>query len=198
MGDDLPRDRRPPTWGRPVKNPSRRRQRTPRTRVLSCTCGHRLTTYLRRSASTRTKRRRYAIHPVVFVLPRRCRQRIINDHVHWAPPATLIRREFRTLVQLFCPFFLCTSIRTDGTEFQCWPIQRTQFRDIYKSVQQPVFSCKDSNVIWGDSESSTLFCRSFFGYIQLFLDNTDTTLTISAFVAYPMQFVLPNTSQQKR
>lgn len=44
---------------------------------------------------------------------------------------------------------------TNGTTFQCSPMQTIQFRYMYKCVKQLVFSCKDDNVIWNHSEFST-------------------------------------------
>lgn len=45
-------------------------------------------------------------------------------------------------------------LRSDASAFKCSPIHIAYFRDRYKCVKRPVFSCKDEKVIWNDSESS--------------------------------------------
>lgn len=59
----------------------------------------------------------------------------------------------RTEEFLFRP--LDRKFLADNTSFLYSTLQTTRSRDIYRSLQPPVFSCQDENVIWNDSVSST-------------------------------------------
>lgn len=87
-------------------------------------------------------------------------------------------------------------VRSDGTTYQSSPLETSHFHDVYKSVRHRVFSSSDSTVIWNENNPSR--ARSFVGFLQLFSDKTATTLTTSAFVAYPLHEVLLNTTAEKR
>ena len=86
--------------------------------------------------------------------------------------------------------------RADGTTYQSTPMETDHFHDVYNSVRRRVFSTADAKVIWNEDSPSTP--RSFVGYLQLFSDKTATTLTSSAFVAYPLHAVLLNTTPEER
>lgn len=75
-------------------------------------------------------------------------------------------------------------------------MQRAHFYNIYRSVHQRLFSCKDDKVFWEYCNPSLR--DSFVGYLQLFSGKTSTTLTSSAFFAYPIHVALLNTSPIRR
>lgn len=88
------------------------------------------------------------------------------------------------------------SRRSDGSTYQSTPMETSHFHDVYSSVRRRVFSTTDISVVWNDNIPSTP--RSFVGFLQFFSDKTATTLTSSAFVAYPLHAVFLNTSPEHR
>ena len=113
-------------------------------------------------------------------------------------PRTVLCDRFSALQEnedfIFRP--LLKSSRPDGTPFQTSPMQTALFHNIYKSIRQRVFNCNDNLLFWNDKNPSSP--DSFVGFLQLFSEKTTTTLTSSAFVAYPIHVVFLNTTPAKR
>ena len=56
--------------------------------------------------------------------------------------------------------------------------------------------CSPPDVIWNDEDRN--FSKYFVPFIQVFTDKTATSLSSSAFVAYPLHIVVLNTSAERR
>ena len=86
--------------------------------------------------------------------------------------------------------------RSDGSLIQTELMQSEFFHTVYNSIRQRVFSSRNEKVVWKDTDRA--LPRSFVGFLQVFSDKTASTLSSSAFVAYPIHVVFLNTSPSKR
>ena len=122
----------------------------------------------------------------------------VQTTMYLANPVDVLQRQIQELDKkgdfIFRPTEKIKS--TSGELRQNQPMHTDYFHDMYKAVRQRVMSSSDRTLVWNDNDAS--FPESFVGFLQLFSDKTASSLTSSAFVAYPLHAVLLNCAPQQK
>lgn len=83
------------------------------------------------------------------------------------------------------------STRTDGKRVQTEPMPSSFFHEIYKATRQRMISNTDDTVVCIDKNNA--HSRSVIRFLQIFSNNTASTLSSSKVLPYPIHVLFLNT-----
>ena len=122
----------------------------------------------------------------------------VTSTLHISNPLQLIQKQLSVLDHLGALHFRPQSSSSShrGPFQPISPMSTSFFSTLFHKKRSHVMRCSPPDVIWNDDDPT--FPKSFVPFIQVFTDKTATSLSSSAFVAYPIHLVVLNTSAERR
>ena len=122
----------------------------------------------------------------------------VTSVLHITDPVKVIEKQLKVLFDVNALQLRPTSTSQSDHPPQLakCPVNRHYFTNLYHLMRSHIISSGDSTTIWNDHDGT--LPRSFVPFIQLFTDKTASSLSTSAYTAYPIHAVVMNTSPERR